>query len=83
MGLVGLLYESGAATITLEVNEVCWRRTRELSPGGYRGALDVSHAPTSDSGPAVTEETDGCGYCLDPWCAAVNAAMPATLLLVC
>lgn len=30
------------------VDGACRRRICELSPGGYRGVLGVSHAPTSD-----------------------------------
>ena len=32
------------------VDGTCRRRICELYPGGYRGVLDVSHAPTNDGG---------------------------------
>ena len=47
------------------VDETCRRRICELSPGGYRGVLDASPAPTSGGGPIVmrmrySRSTGGC-----------------------
>lgn len=53
LGLHAVWRELVLQQILTGVDEACRLLTCELSPGGYRGMLDVSHALTSDGGPIV------------------------------